>query len=138
MEEAEVQKNKMADEAAEATTKMMHSEMKGMWAAHEKGKKEQMAKQLRKHAVELDALKQSQMTTQNLFAHKDTPLVHEYKVAEHFIFMTKASETLFDGKPENWPTSENSLIWEATNTTIGWSKDTLGFKVMGQEQTLQA
>jgi hypothetical protein len=59
--------------------------------------------------------------------------VHEYKVAEHFKSTTKASETRFDGKPENWPTFENHLIREAENPTIGWSKDILGFKVVGQQ-----
>jgi hypothetical protein len=49
--------------------------------------------------------------------------------------MTKASETLFDGKPEKWPTFENHFIREAENPTIGWSKDILilSFKVIGQE-----
>jgi hypothetical protein len=47
--------------------------------------------------------------------------------------MTKASEALFDGKPENGPTFENHLIRVPENLTIGWSKDILGFKDMGQE-----
>jgi hypothetical protein len=47
--------------------------------------------------------------------------------------MTRASENLFDGIPEKWPTFENHLIRGAGNTTIGWSKDILSLNVMGQE-----
>jgi hypothetical protein len=75
------------------------------------------------------------MATDNLFINKSTPLVHAYKVAEHFKSTTKAIDTLFDGKPEKWPTFEDHLIREAQNPTIGWSKDTLtlGFKFTGQD-----
>jgi hypothetical protein len=45
--------------------------------------------------------------------------------------MMKPSETLFDGKPENWPTFEDHIMKEAENQTIGWSTYILIFKVMG-------
>jgi hypothetical protein len=50
--------------------------------------------------------------------------------------MTKASDTFFDGKPENWPMFEDHLIKEAENPTIGWSKEIIGFKLMGQGQEI--
>jgi hypothetical protein len=72
------------------------------------------------------------MTTNNLFTHKSPSLVHDYKVVKNFKSMAKASYTLFDRKPEIWPTFEDHLIKEAANPTIGWSKDILGFKIMGK------
>jgi hypothetical protein len=72
------------------------------------------------------------MVTQNLIAQKATSQVHDYKVAACFESMTKASITLFNRKLENWPTFESHLIREAENLTIGWSKDILSFKVVGQ------
>jgi hypothetical protein len=71
--------------------------------------------------------------TQNLFTHKSMSLVHDYKVAAHFNSVTKASEMIFDGKPEKWQTFENHLIREVKKMTIGWSKDILSFKIMGQD-----
>jgi hypothetical protein len=45
MKQAEIKNNKMTDKAAQAAKQVMHSEMKRMLAAHEKGMKEQMAEQ---------------------------------------------------------------------------------------------
>jgi homoserine trans-succinylase len=129
---AEIQKRKMEDKAAQSAQKAIHVEVKRMIAGHDKGFQEQMAEQSRKHAAQLDALKQSQMATQHLVAQKAPSQVYNYKVAAHFEYMTKASETLFDGKTENVPTFETHIIREAENPTVGWSKDILRFKVVGQ------
>jgi hypothetical protein len=59
--------------------------------------------------------------------------VHDSKVTKHFESMTKASDALFDGKLEKWPIFESNLIREAENPTIGWRKDILSFKVLGQD-----
>jgi hypothetical protein len=55
----------------------MQDELKIMLADHDKGLKEQVAEQSRKHAVKLSALKQSQMAMQNPFTQKTMPSVHD-------------------------------------------------------------
>jgi hypothetical protein len=107
---AEFQKIKMKDKSANAAPKVMHVKLKRVLASHDKGLKEQIAVQSRKHAAELEALKQSQMATKNLDAQKATPQLHDCKVAAHFESMTQASYALFERKSENWPTFENHLI----------------------------
>jgi hypothetical protein len=37
--------------------------------------------------------------------------------------MTKPSEILFDGKPENWPKFEHHLLTETENPTISWNQE---------------
>jgi hypothetical protein len=73
------------------------------------------------------------MVIQNLVVQRATPQVHYYKVAAYFGSMTKASNTLFDRKPENWPTFESHIIREAENPTSGWSKNIISFKIIGQD-----
>jgi hypothetical protein len=71
LEEAESQRNKMADKVDHAAKHAMHREMKRMLGDHKKCMKEQMAEQSRQHTVELNELKQSKkMATHNLFANK--------------------------------------------------------------------
>jgi hypothetical protein len=64
------------------------------------------------------------------------PPVHDYTVAAQFDSMTNASDTLFDGNPEKWPTFENHLIRETKNAIIEWSKDIFSFKITGQDPSL--
>jgi hypothetical protein len=58
--------------------------------------------------------------------------VSTYKVAKHYKNMIKASNVLFDGNADNWQAFEDHLTKEAANQTICWSKDILGFQIMGQ------
>jgi hypothetical protein len=44
------------------------------------------------------------------------------------IAMTKPSDTLFDGTPENWPAFEHHLLTEAKNPTISWNQDITDFQ----------
>jgi hypothetical protein len=46
--------------------------------------------------------------------------------------MTKASDVLFDGNADNWQAFEDHLAKEATNPTMSWIKDIIGFQIMGQ------
>jgi hypothetical protein len=116
---SEFHKRKMEDKAAQAAQQAMHLGHTCMLADHDKGFKEQMDEQSWKRAAELETLRQSQRATQNIVAKKATPQVHDYKVAAHFESMTKANDTLFDRKPENWPTF--------------LSNDILNFEVMGED-----
>jgi hypothetical protein len=51
-----------------------------------------------------------------------------HRMAAHFTAMTKPSETLFDGTPENWPESEHHLLPEAENPTIRWNQEITNFQ----------
>jgi hypothetical protein len=86
-----------------------------------------LKKQTRKHDEELNVIKQSQMATHNLLTDHNPTRVLNYKSAEHYKAMTKASNIIFHGKPENWPAFEDHLVKEAENPTIVWSKDILSF-----------
>jgi hypothetical protein len=92
--------------------------------AREKCIVEHLDEQTRKHNEELNAMKRSQMETNNLFT--------SYNMVEHCKSVTKASDILFDGQTKNWPVFEDHLVKEAENPTIGWNKDIIGFQIMGQ------
>jgi hypothetical protein len=49
--------------------------------------------------------------------------MNDHRSTAHFNAMTKPSDMLFDGTPENWPAFENHLLTEAENPTISWNKD---------------
>jgi hypothetical protein len=44
--------------------------------------------------------------------------------------MTKPSDILFDGTPENWPEFEHHLLTEAKNQTIRWNQELTNFQTM--------
>jgi hypothetical protein len=44
--------------------------------------------------------------------------------------MTKPSEILFDGKPENWPEFKHHLLTETENSTMGWNQELTNFQLM--------
>jgi hypothetical protein len=42
--------------------------------------------------------------------------------------MTKPSDTLFNGTPENWSAFEPHLLSEAENPTISWNQDITNYQ----------
>jgi hypothetical protein len=54
--------------------------------------------------------------------------MNDHRTAAHFTAMTKTSETLFDGTPENWPAFEHHLLTEAENPTIRWNQEITNFQ----------
>jgi hypothetical protein len=54
--------------------------------------------------------------------------MNDQRTATHFTEMTKPSETIFDGTPENWPTFEHHLLTEAENPTISWNQDITNYQ----------
>jgi hypothetical protein len=132
VKKAQEQKNKTAEKAYN----FQLEEMKRMLAHHEQGVEkritERLAEQTRKHDEYLKALKQSQAAINNIFTSHNPYRVISYKAVEHYKNMTKASDVLFDGNADNWQTFEDHLAKEADNLTISWSKDILGFQIMGQ------
>jgi hypothetical protein len=56
--------------------------------------------------------------------------VNDHRASAHFTMMTKPSEILFDGKPENWPEFEHHLLNKSEKPTIGWNPELLNFQLM--------
>jgi hypothetical protein len=127
---AEELKNKISETAP--TLQM--EEMKRLLAHHEEGVDrritEHLAEQTRNHDKDLKVLKQSQAAATAMFTNPSRAII--YKADEHSNNMTKASDVLFDGSADNWQAFEDHLTKEAASPTIGWSKDILGFQIMGQ------
>jgi hypothetical protein len=54
--------------------------------------------------------------------------MNDHRTAAHFTAMTKPSETLFYGTPENWSTFEHHLLTEAENSTIIWNEEITNYQ----------
>jgi hypothetical protein len=85
----------------------------------------QFEEQGEQHTMEIAALKRANLDTQNILTTKTTPAqtMSDHRSTAHFNAMTKPSDTLFDGTPENWPAFEHHLLTEAENPTIIWNQD---------------
>jgi hypothetical protein len=83
-----------------------------------------------KHTMEIAALKRINLDTQNLLTTKTTPTqtMSDHRSTAHFNAMTKPSDTLFDGTPENWPAFEHHLLTKAENPTISWNQDITNYQ----------
>jgi hypothetical protein len=62
--------------------------------------------------------------------------MNDHRITTHFNTMTKASGTLFDGTPENWPICEHHLLTEAENPTITWNHHITHFQLNEEEKLL--
>jgi hypothetical protein len=80
--------------------------------------------------MEIAALKRANLDTKNLLTTKTTPAqtMSDHRSTTHFNAMTKPSDTLFDGTPENWPAFEHHLLTEAENPTIIWNQDITNYQ----------
>jgi hypothetical protein len=83
-----------------------------------------------KHAMEIVAMKRANLDTHNLLTTKTTPAqtMNDHRSTAHFNAITKPSDTLFDGTPENWPAFEHHLLTEAKNPTISWNQDITNYQ----------
>jgi hypothetical protein len=65
----------------------------------------------KQHALEIAAMKQTSMETQNLLTTKTMPThpVNNHGASAHFTMMTKACDVLFDGQPEKLAHFRESL-----------------------------
>jgi hypothetical protein len=75
-------------------------------------------------------MKRANLDTQNMLTTKTTPAqtMNDHRSTAHFNAMTKPSDTLFDGTPENWPAFEHHLLTEAENPTISWNQDITNYQ----------
>jgi hypothetical protein len=84
----------------------------------------QFKEQGEKHAMEIADMKKANFDTQNLLTTNTTPAqtMSDHRSTAHFNAMTKPSDTLFDGTPENRPAFEHHLLTGAKNPTISWNQ----------------
>jgi hypothetical protein len=89
--------------------------MKKLFATLAENTQKQLREQGGKHAMEIVAMKLANLDTQNILTTKTTPAqkMNYHRTTAHFNAMTKPSETLFDGTPENWSAFEHHLLTEA-------------------------
>jgi hypothetical protein len=104
--------------------------MKKLFATLAENTQIQLREQGEKHAMEITAMKRANLDTQNRLTTKTTPAqkMNDHRTTAHFIVMTKPSEKLFDGTPENWPAFEHHLLTEAKNPTIRWNQDITNYQ----------
>jgi hypothetical protein len=104
--------------------------MKKLFADLARDNQKQFKEQEEKHTMEISALKRANLDTQNLLTTKTTPAqtMSDHRSTARFNTMTKPSDTLFDGTPENWPAFEHHLLTEAENPTISWSQDITSYQ----------
>jgi hypothetical protein len=104
--------------------------MKQLFANLARDNQKQFKEQEEKHTMEIAALKRANLDTQNLLTIKTTPAqtMSDHRSTAHFNAMTRPSDTLFDGKPENWPAFEHHLLTEAENPTISWNQDITNYQ----------
>jgi hypothetical protein len=56
--------------------------------------------------------------------------MNDHSISAHFTAMTKPSEIILDGTPENWPEFKHHLLTEAENPTIRWNHELTNFQTM--------
>jgi hypothetical protein len=106
--------------------------MKKLLAVFTANTQKQLIEQAEKHAMEIAAMKETNMEKQNLLTTKPMPAqpINDHRASAHFTVMTKPSEILSNVKPENWPEFEHHPLNKAENPTIGWNRELLNFQLM--------
>jgi hypothetical protein len=108
--------------------------MKKLFASFTANTHTKLREQAGKNEMEIAAMKQTNMDTQNLLTKKTTPtqIMNDHITSSHFTAMTKPSEILFDRKPENWTEFEHHLLTETENPTIVWNQELTNFHLMDE------
>jgi hypothetical protein len=121
-----------AEQPRERLRKRYHEseQMKKLFSDLVRDNQNQFKEQGEKHTMEVAALKRANLDTQNLLTTKNTleQTMNGHRSTAHFIAMTKPSDTLFDGTPENWPAFEHHLLAEAENPTISRNQDITNYQ----------
>jgi hypothetical protein len=76
--------------------------MKKLFAVFTANTQKQLNKQAERHAIEIDAMKQTSMETQNLLTTKTMSIqpVNNHRASVHFTAMNKVCDVLFERQPE--------------------------------------
>jgi hypothetical protein len=104
--------------------------MKKLFADLARDNQKQFKEEEEKHSMEIAALKRANLDTHNILTTKATPAqtMSDHSKTAQFNEMTKPSDTMFNGTPENWPAFEHHLLTEAENPTISWNQDIINYK----------
>jgi hypothetical protein len=105
-------------------------EMKQLFANLARENQKQFKEQEEKHTMEIAVLKRINMDTQHILTTKTTPAqtMSDHRSTDHFNAITKPSDTLFDGTPENLRAFERHLLTEAENPTISWNQEITNYQ----------
>jgi hypothetical protein len=116
------------------------AKMQKIFAALANNTKVQLKEQEDRHAKEIADMRQVDRDTHNLVTTTKIPpqtiTMNDHRITVHFNTMTKASDTLFDGTPENWPIFEHHLLTEADSPTIAWNQHITHFQPDEEEEPL--
>jgi hypothetical protein len=116
------------------------AKMEKMFAALADNNTLQLKQQEERHAKEIADMRQANRDTHDMFTTKTIPqqtiTMNDHRITAHFNTMMKASDTLFDGTPENWPICEHHLLTEAENPTIAWNQHITHFQPDKEEEPL--
>jgi hypothetical protein len=117
-----------------------NTKIERMFAALSENTKLQMKQQEERHAKAIADMRQANRDLHNLFTTKTTTpqniTMNDHRITAHFNTMTKASDTLFDGTPENNPIFEHHLLTESENPTITWNHNITPFQPDNEEKPL--
>jgi hypothetical protein len=94
--------------------------MKKLFASFTENTHKKLREQEEKHAMEIAAMKRANMDTQNLITTKTAPTqtMNDHRTSAHLSTMTKPSEILFDGKPENCLLKTTSSLLRVFTTVL--------------------
>jgi hypothetical protein len=104
--------------------------MKKLFATLANKTQKQLREQGERHAMEIAAMRRSNLDIQNILTTKTmlAKTMNYHRTTAHFTAITKPSETLFDGKPENLPAFEHHLLTEAGKPTIRWNQEITNYQ----------
>jgi hypothetical protein len=116
------------------------TKMEKMFADLADNTKLQMKQQEERNAKEIADTRQANRDAHDLFTTKTTApqniTMSDHRITAHFNTTTKASDTIFDGTPENWPIFEHHLLMEAENPTSTWNDHITHFQPDEEEKPL--
>jgi hypothetical protein len=108
------------------------AKMQKLFSALANNTKLQLKEQEERHAKKIADMRQVSRDTHNMFTTKTIPpqtiTMNDHRITAHFNTMTKASDKLFDGTPDNWPIFQHHLLTEAENPTIAWNQHITHFQ----------
>jgi hypothetical protein len=110
--------NRTKEDSVPGKQEHENDHMHKLFANFTENTQKQLREQEEKHTMEIAAMKRANLDTQNLSTTKTMPAqtMNHIRTTSHFTAMTKPSETLLNGTPENWPAFGLHLLTEAKKT----------------------
>jgi hypothetical protein len=116
------------------------AKMKKPFAELATSTKHQLKEQREEHEKEIADMRRVNRDNQNMLTTKIMPsqtiTMNDHSITAHFNAMTKASDTLFYGTPENCPIFKHHFLTEAENPTIAWNQHLTHFQPDEEKEPL--